>query len=60
MGRTLGMLAVLAALAGCYNPRFLSESPTASPPPENEQDSQQDPVVRDRRDSAAGNGASSR
>jgi hypothetical protein len=59
MGRTLVLLTALAALAGCYNPRFPSESPTANPPPENQQDSQQNHVVRDRRDSAAGNGSSS-
>jgi hypothetical protein len=48
---------LVGALTGCYNPRFPSESPVASPP-ENQQDSSQNPVVRDRRDSAAGSGAS--
>lgn len=52
--------ALVGALAGCYNPRFPSESPTATPPPENQQDSSQNHVVRDRRDSAAGSGSSTR
>jgi hypothetical protein len=51
---------LMAALAGCYNPRFPSESPTASPPPENQQDSSRNHVVRDRRDGAAGSGSSTR
>jgi hypothetical protein len=53
MGRALTILAALAALAGCYNPRFPSESPSAA-----SQDAQQDNIVRDRRDGAAGSGAS--
>jgi hypothetical protein len=56
MGRTLAILALLACLGGCYNPRFPSEAPSAAtqdePPPGN--------VVRDRRNEAAGSGASSR
>lgn len=56
MARTLIYLAALAALAGCYNPRFPSESPSAA-----SQESQQRPqqeAVRDRRDSAVGSGSS--
>jgi hypothetical protein len=55
MGKALTILAALAALAGCYNPRFPSEDATAAPhdpPPDN--------IVRDRRDSAAGSGSSNR
>ena len=54
MGKALTILAALAALAGCYNPRFPSEDDTAAqdPPP--------DSIVRDRRDSAAGSGSSTR
>ena len=55
MGKALTILAALAALAGCYNPRFPSEDPTAA-----QQDPPQDNIVRDRRDSAAGSGSSSR
>lgn len=54
MARTLATLALLAGLAGCYNPRFPSDAPSAAtqdnPPPEN--------VVRDRRNEAAGSGSS--
>jgi hypothetical protein len=55
MGKALTILAALAALAGCYNPRFPSEDSTAS-----QQDPSQDNIVRDRRDSAAGSGSSNR
>jgi hypothetical protein len=56
MGRTLVILTALAALAGCYNPRFPSESPSAASQ-ESQQRQQQD-AVRDRRDSAVGSGSS--
>ena len=55
MGKALTLAAALAALAGCYNPRFPSEDATASP-----QDPPPDSIVRERRDSAAGSGASNR
>jgi hypothetical protein len=52
MSRSAILMFALATLAGCYNPRFPSDS-SAAP-----QDNQQSDA-RDRRDSAAGSGASS-
>jgi len=61
MPRTLISLMALAALAGCYTPRFPSESPSAasqeSAHRDTQQQNQQD-AVRDRRDSAVGSGSS--
>jgi hypothetical protein len=57
IGRTLLCLTALAALAGCYNPRFPSESPSAAS--QESQQRRQQEAVRDRRDSAVGSGSSS-
>jgi hypothetical protein len=59
MGRFLIVLAAVTALAGCYNPRYPSETPGAEPLP-HETGNSQDTSVRARRDSAAGSGSSVR
>jgi hypothetical protein len=53
MSRSAILTCARATLAGCYNPRFPSDSSAA---PQNTQQSD----ARDRRDSAAGSGASVR
>ena len=55
----LAILASVWALAGCFNPRYPSETPGAESLPR-ETGNSQETSVRDRRDSAAGSGASSR
>jgi len=58
--RTLvAILASICALAGCFNPRYPSETPGAEAVP-HETGNSQETSVRDRRDSAAGSGSSSR
>lgn len=52
----LALAAALAFLAGCYNPRYPSDSPGTERPV----DSQQNVSNRDRRDSGAGSGGSYR
>jgi hypothetical protein len=59
MGRFLVIFAVVSALAGCYNPRYPSETPGAEPLPR-ETGNSQETSVRARRDSAAGSGSSVR
>ena len=56
MGRLIAIVALLAAVGGCYNPRYPSESPAAASTP----DPESSHVIRDRRNEAAGAGASSR
>jgi hypothetical protein len=51
--------AAVCALAGCYNPRYPSETPGAEPAP-HETGNSQETSVRARRDGAAGSGASVR
>jgi hypothetical protein len=46
-----------ASLAGCYNPRYPSETPGAESRP-NETSNSQDTSVRDRRNAAAASGSS--
>ena len=57
MGRFLVIFTVVSALAGCYNPRYPSETPGAESYPR-ETGNSQETSVRDRRDTAAGSGAS--
>ncbi|HEY5897204.1 MAG TPA: hypothetical protein VIV54_06550 [Burkholderiales bacterium] len=59
MGRIALVLAV-CAFAGCYNPRFPSETPGAEPLPRETGNSQETSARQNRRDSAAGSGASVR
>ncbi len=59
MGRLIGIFIALASLAGCYNPRYPSETPGAEPLPRETGNSQETSVRQNRRDSAAGSGASS-
>ena len=59
MGRFLAIFAAACALAGCFNPRYPSETPGAEAVP-HETGNSQETSVRDRRDSAAGAGSSSR
>jgi predicted small lipoprotein YifL len=62
MARTLITVATAAAalvsLAGCYTPRFPSESPSAASQESAHRDTQQQNATRDRRDSAVGSGSS--
>jgi hypothetical protein len=51
---TLVTLTALLALAGCYNPRYPDEAPSAS----SQESQQQKDAGRDRRDSAVGSGSS--
>ncbi|MFN2643438.1 MAG: hypothetical protein ABR570_00465 [Burkholderiales bacterium] len=50
-------LAFTASLAGCYNPRYPSETPGAESRP-NETGNSQETSRRDRRDAAAASGSS--
>jgi hypothetical protein len=53
------ILAFTASLAGCYNPRFPSETPGAEAVP-HETGNSQETSVRDRRNAAAASGSSVR
>jgi hypothetical protein len=59
MGRLIVILAAVSAFAGCYNPRYPSETPGAEPLP-HETGNSQETSVRARRDGAAGSGSSAR
>ncbi len=59
MGRFLVIFAAVSALAGCYNPRYPSETPGAESVP-HETGNSQETSVRERRDGAAGSGSSVR
>lgn len=59
MRSLVAILASICALAGCFNPRYPSETPGAEAVP-HETGNSQETSVRDRRDSAAGSGSSSR
>jgi hypothetical protein len=53
------MLGALAALSGCYTPRYPSETPGDRAVPQETSNSQETSVRdRDRRDSAVGSGSS--
>ena len=57
--KTLLLAAACLTLAGCYNPRYPSETPGAEAVP-HETGNSQETSVRARRDGAAGSGSSSR
>jgi len=59
MRSLVAILASICALAGCFNPRYPSETPGAEAVP-HETGNSQETSVRDRRDSAAGSGSSPR
>ncbi|HKU46481.1 MAG TPA: hypothetical protein VJQ58_06320 [Burkholderiales bacterium] len=58
MVRLLIFFAFAAALAGCYNPRYPDKGTDAETPYRSS--AAEDQAARDRRDSAAGSGASRR
>jgi hypothetical protein len=59
MRTVLAIVASVCALAGCFNPRYPSETPGAESLPR-ETGNSQETSVRARRDGAAGSGSSSR
>ena len=54
MTKVLFLALALAALGGCYNPRYPADAPGTERPPEGQQP---DSNVRFRRDSGAGSGS---
>jgi hypothetical protein len=56
MARLLLLIALIAPLAGCYNPRYPDKGTDAETPYRSS--AAQDQAARDRRDSAAGSGSS--
>jgi hypothetical protein len=56
VGRFLAIFAAVFVLAGCYNPRYPSETPGAEAVP-HETGNSQETSVRARRDSSAGSGS---
>ena len=58
MARLLALIALATALGGCYNPRYPDKGTDAETPYRTTE--AQDQAARDRRDSAAGSGASRR
>ena len=59
MRTLLAIFATVCALAGCFNPRYPSETPGAESLPR-ETGNSQETSVRDRRDGAAGSGSTAR